>query len=66
MSKKQKTVRVEELIEFLQTCDPKAKVFITMGGSCNCNPVTFYEVDDCGIEVGEKHAGSVIIGEMTW
>ena len=63
---KEKPVKVKELIEFLNTCKPNAKIYYTLGGSSNCAPVTYYEVDDYGIELGKSKKGGVIIGECTW
>lgn len=63
---KEKPVKVKELIKFLNSCDPEAKVFYTQGGSGNCSKVTYYDEDKYGNELGEKNKGGVIIGECTW
>ena len=57
---------VKELIKELKKCDSDAKVYYTLGGSCNFSKVTYVAEDDTGNEVGEDNAPAVIIGKLSW
>lgn len=60
---------VKELITFLKTCDPKAVVFYTHGGSNNNSPVNYVLKDTDCYEISEEDSngkGGVLLGDMTW
>lgn len=59
---------VENLIEELKKCDPKAKVYYTRGGSGNYGPITYIEQDTHFKDenIDDSYERRVIIGKLTW
>ena len=59
-----KAIKVKELIAYLKKCDPDSKVYYTLGGSCNFEPVSYIE-ENIFHEERAKHP-LIIIGRLTW
>ena len=55
---------VQDLIDELKECDPTSKVYYTLGGSYNYEPVTYIEHDSH--ELDEEDRPGVLIGKLTW
>lgn len=61
---------VKQLIKKLQTCKKDAKVYYTLGGSSNVEPITYFEENSVEVspyDFGDIDADNhVLIGKQTW